>query len=63
MNQNLQDKKTFEQNNKSQNYTELSQVKKHYSELWKYEQDDVDTINKLAENYYCLLYTSDAADD
>lgn len=52
MNQNLQDKKTFEQNNKSQNHTELSQVKKHYSELWKYEQDDVDTINKLAENYY-----------
>lgn len=52
MNQNLQDKKTFQQNNKSQNYTELSQVKNDYSELWKDQQDDVDTINKLAETYY-----------
>ena len=52
MNQNLQDKKTFQQNNKSQNSTELIQVKNDYSELWKYEQDDVDTINDLAETYY-----------
>ncbi len=52
MNQNLQDKKTFQQNNKSQNYTELLQVKNDYSELWKYEQDDLDTINKLADTYY-----------
>ncbi|MGD1701625.1 tetratricopeptide repeat protein [Dapis sp. BLCC M229] len=52
MNQNLQDKKTFKQNNKFQNYTELSQVKNDYSELWKYEQNDVYTINNLAETYY-----------
>ena len=52
MNQNLQDKKTFQQNNKSQIYTELSQVKNNESELWKSEQDDVETINKLAETFY-----------
>ncbi len=52
MNQNLQDKKIFQQNNKSQNYTELSQTKSNDSELSKYEQDDVDTINKLADTYY-----------
>ncbi|MGD1804971.1 tetratricopeptide repeat protein [Dapis sp. BLCC M126] len=52
MNQNLQYKKTFQQNDKSQNHSELSQVKNDYSELWKYEQDDVNAINKLAETYY-----------
>ena len=52
MNQNLQDKNTFQQNNKSQNYSELSQVTNYYSELSKYAQDHVDTINKLAETYY-----------
>ncbi|MCL2930876.1 MAG: tetratricopeptide repeat protein [Trichodesmium sp. MAG_R03] len=52
MNQNLQDKKTFQQNNKSQNYTELSQVKNDDLEFWKSEQDDVDAINRLAETYY-----------
>jgi len=52
MNQNLQDKKTFQQKNKSQNYTELSQVKNNYSELLTYEQDDIDAINKLAETFY-----------
>ncbi|MEM1171165.1 MAG: tetratricopeptide repeat protein [Cyanobacteria bacterium P01_H01_bin.35] len=52
MNQNLQDKKTFQRNNKFQIYTELSQVKNDDLELWNYEEDDVDTINKFAETYY-----------
>ena len=52
MNQNLQDKKTFQQNNKSQSYTELSQVKNDDLEFWKSEQDGVDAIHKLAETYY-----------
>ncbi|NET24870.1 tetratricopeptide repeat protein [Okeania sp. SIO1I7] len=52
MNLNLQDKKTFQQGNKSPNYTQSSQVKNYYSELWKFEENDVDDINKLAENYY-----------
>ena len=52
MNQNLQDNKTFQQNNKSRNYTKLMQVKNDDLELCKSEQDDVDTINSLAETYY-----------
>ncbi|MDY7004760.1 MAG: tetratricopeptide repeat protein [Cyanobacteriota bacterium] len=52
MNLNLQDKKSFQQENKSQKYTQSSQVKNYYSELSKSEKNDLYTINKLAETYY-----------
>ncbi|MEB3343717.1 tetratricopeptide repeat protein [Okeania sp.] len=51
MNQNLQYQKTLA-NNKLQNHTELSVVKNDGLESEKDEQDDVNAINKLAENYY-----------